>query len=193
MIIRDVNRSVGPAVILVMRQIDHRRKGIPPAYNLSFVGHGLGGVFAVLGLLTVKAPELSQIEVYTYGEPRFVNYQFAHKLNFFKNLKIYRVTYYNDFIPNYPKSYQKAQYLHHGKELWTSPKDCDCATSINNGDNFNIYLCPGPKTTSGIKLESQECNGETEAALNEAFASHLGPYLGQMMTQCPPMVTIDHS
>ncbi|KAG9286981.1 hypothetical protein G9A89_001219 [Geosiphon pyriformis] len=56
------------------RQIGHRRKGIPPAHNLSFVGHGLGGVFVVLGafeLLTVKAPELSQIEVYTYGEPRF--------------------------------------------------------------------------------------------------------------------------
>ncbi|KAG9291282.1 hypothetical protein G9A89_021784 [Geosiphon pyriformis] len=39
------------------RHIGHRRKGIPPAHNLSFVGHGLGGVFAVLGafeLLTVK-------------------------------------------------------------------------------------------------------------------------------------------
>ncbi|KAG9299864.1 hypothetical protein G9A89_002871 [Geosiphon pyriformis] len=92
----------------------------------------------------------------------------------------------------YPKSYKKAQYLHHGQELWISPKDCGCATSDNNGDNFNIYLCPGPKTTSGIKLKRRECNGRTEAAsIEEAFASHIGPYLGQMMSQCPPMLFDD--
>ncbi|KAG9284207.1 hypothetical protein G9A89_002882 [Geosiphon pyriformis] len=34
-----------------------------------------------------------------------------------------------------------------------------------------------------------EFNGRTEAAsIEEAFTSHLGPYLGQMMSQCPPMV-----
>ncbi|KAG9306930.1 hypothetical protein G9A89_004029 [Geosiphon pyriformis] len=37
----------------------------------------------------------------------------------------------------------------------------------------------------------KECNVRTKAASNEkAFASHLGPYLGQMMSQCPPMWAI---
>ncbi|KAG9298137.1 hypothetical protein G9A89_002574 [Geosiphon pyriformis] len=77
----------------------------PEQNNIILIGHGVGGVYAVLALLALKKIFASQhgwfeevkISAVTFGEPRFGAINFARYLAQTES-KIFRVTHANDYV-----------------------------------------------------------------------------------------------
>ncbi|KAG9305571.1 hypothetical protein G9A89_001632 [Geosiphon pyriformis] len=146
---------------------EHKEKELISRFNI--IGHGVGGVYAVLFALewsNVVKPWVT--EVYTFGEPRSGDFQFAKLIDRLQEKKInfYRVTHTDDHIP---RIFGKDVLFHHQHEYWIS-QDCDC-----NGEPL-VYKCMGSDLN-----ESQECNNKFKNTISN---SHNGPYFGNMMAIC---------
>ncbi|KAG9304533.1 hypothetical protein G9A89_020097 [Geosiphon pyriformis] len=146
-------------------------------HKIKFIGHGLGGVYAVLSQIYYKQIwEFLSFEVYTFGQPRFGNGDFSRAINLQKGVFIHRITYGDDFVPRSPLHSQN-RLVHHGHEYWIHPGNCDCRRSEE------VFLCYGSKLATGFTLESSSCNNQYEDHMG-SMASHLGPYFGYKMGQC---------
>lgn len=106
--------------------------------GIYITGHGLGGAFAILAATDITQLYQTTDAVYTFGQPRVGNEQFATYYS--KTLpSTYRVIHYADIVPHLPAT--SAGYLHSSLEEWyqtdmKSYKTCEgessaCSNSIS--------------------------------------------------------------
>ncbi|KAG9286611.1 hypothetical protein G9A89_005379 [Geosiphon pyriformis] len=147
--------------------IARKRPGRPEIgrYHYRLVGNGVGGLFALFTALRLwklrskRYADFYNIQVFTYGQPRIGNYQFADHVNSLMEegkFEIYRVTNYNDPIPKMPITSHRSQWLHHGHEYWLGPISCDCDEG-KDPTQQDLYACTAPKSSMGRLLESEVC------------------------------------
>ncbi|KAJ2084341.1 hypothetical protein H4R24_000134 [Coemansia sp. RSA 988] len=89
-----------------------------PNYSIAIVGHSLGGARAAICLLdmSIKMPELlSRMFLYTQGQPRTGNKEFANAIDGLQATK-YREVYEYDIAPRMPLF--SMGYQHHSTEAW---------------------------------------------------------------------------
>uniref|UniRef100_A0AC35GDI2 Fungal lipase-like domain-containing protein n=1 Tax=Panagrolaimus sp. PS1159 TaxID=55785 RepID=A0AC35GDI2_9BILA len=95
-----------------------------PKYDIYVLGHSLGGAMAALAAVTIVTTNIKPLEnvhVYTFGQPRTGNEDFA---NAFNNLGIetYRIVHDRDPVPHAPPLdtflNKYGDYYHHGAEVW---------------------------------------------------------------------------
>jgi len=104
--------------------------------SLTITGHSLGA-----GLASLAASALKPKQVYTFGEPRNGDSGYASYLaNIVPDSRYFRVTHYNDGVPQIPPT--ALGYQHHGTEYWEM-----VSTGINAG---NTKKCPGVEPTNCI-------------------------------------------
>ncbi|KAG9289953.1 hypothetical protein G9A89_010259 [Geosiphon pyriformis] len=151
------------------------------------VGHGSGGVYVLLGMLELIALNVKQkLSVFTLGQPRIGNRQFAHYLNSLANTKIRisRLINMDDYVPRLPLSPFESFYTHTLLETWIEADDCLCATE-------KVFACAGPRSgLDNFVEESLQCNNQYST---KSYAAHIGPYFGMMMQRPPgqfPWLTI---
>ncbi|KAG9296472.1 hypothetical protein G9A89_015064 [Geosiphon pyriformis] len=137
-----------------------------------FIGHSLGGVYAILAALALHEdlPNMLDINVYTYGIPRIGNKEFAQYAD--SRLKISRATYFNDDVPTKPVAHTILwiwgnAYMHCGLE----------------------YYIPGPKKENQLRrCNSLDATSESKNCINAvkftSRNSHYGPYWGIQMNKC---------
>ncbi|KAG9289602.1 hypothetical protein G9A89_014337 [Geosiphon pyriformis] len=177
--------------------IDYYEKSI----NVKFVGHSIGGVYALLAALQFKLLKIYDMEKYgmetiwgsavisaiTFGQPRIGDSAFAKMINQFLMNTIYRVTHTNDFFPHYPVLDQNGvKFQHHEVEHWIAWPVCDC---VGNGasyyplyqcDNFLMNLDEFWDRTA----EHPECNAAQIYSEPESVMAHNGLYFGIEMGNC---------
>ncbi|KAG9287226.1 hypothetical protein G9A89_008856 [Geosiphon pyriformis] len=145
--------------------------------NVIGVGHGSGSVYVLLGMLELIALNLKQnISVYTFGQPRVGNRQFAHYVNSHADkMYIHRITNMDDYVPRLPPSVSKSFYTHSMMEYWIESDDCLCSTGM-------LFICAGPASVPDHFIEeSQLCNNQFSTS---NYGTHNGPYF-EVMMQCP--------
>lgn len=101
------------------------------AYNIKLIGHSLGGAMASLAALKLQSSlkiEFSRMTLYTYGQPRTGNLEFAKYYDLLP-ISAARVVNFNDMIPHNPPN-SISNYSHHGNELF-----------INDNTNTNAIYC----------------------------------------------------
>lgn len=115
-------------------------------------GHSLGGALAVLSAPDTKDLFGSIAGLYTFGQPRVGNAEFASYFN--SVVGAFRVVHYGDLVPHVPPS--AFSFVHSSTEIWydeamATYKTCSgdssgCsnslpATSLNTGDHsMDLYL-----------------------------------------------------
>ncbi|KAG9286554.1 hypothetical protein G9A89_014720 [Geosiphon pyriformis] len=166
-----------------------REKSQLSTTKLYFVGHGVGGAYAVLAAFFVHEAMLggtiipdgrlkaSRIGIITFGAPRVGNLNFVNSIaRKFNNKNIFRVTHSNDWLPR--EFLPKGQFLHHETEFWLD--DCDCFSSHKG---HKIFKCV-QKNLEEID-ENQECNlgsiGSEEYNISQV---NQGPYFGITFGNC---------
>ncbi|KAJ2590113.1 hypothetical protein H4R99_007212 [Coemansia sp. RSA 1722] len=123
-----------------------------PDYNIALVGHSLGGARATLALLdiSIEMPDLlPRLGLYTQGQPRVGNKDFADAVNVVKVPKS-REVYEYDIATRVP--FLSMGYFHHQTELW-----------IHNNETT---LCTSPTEIDGC---SDNGNGKSTLNLNDHF------------------------
>ncbi|KAG9287124.1 hypothetical protein G9A89_001018 [Geosiphon pyriformis] len=144
-----------------------------------FIGHGLGGAFAMIAGISFTVPHLPSkfpflIEVYTFGQPRLGDQAFSHYIDSIgkKILKTFRITIGDDFVSRLPFDYSEQSqnsaliWKHQRNEFWVEHVyKCDCEK--DGDDKFwndkmkiieKVWFCQGP-LVDGIKRirnESQQ-------------------------------------
>ncbi|KAI9298701.1 alpha/beta-hydrolase [Neoconidiobolus thromboides FSU 785] len=99
------------------------------AYKIKVVGHSLGGAMACLGMIKAKDKlnlSWDRFELYTYGQPRVGNVEFAEWFDALP-ITVARSVNYNDPVPRLPPP-SIFRYAHHANELFvnrTSASYCD--------------------------------------------------------------------
>ncbi|KAG9289930.1 hypothetical protein G9A89_010236 [Geosiphon pyriformis] len=134
--------------------------------NLVLTGHDAGGAYAVLVGLELKRDSPKKgISIYTYGQSRLGNREFAQYVNnqMDEKFQIYRVVYGNDSTAHVPS--MKDGYMHHGTEYWIV------------GPKGPVYECPIVDDR-----ENEACANSVVADKNGP--AHDGPYFGVVMKQC---------
>ncbi|PIA19248.1 alpha/beta-hydrolase [Coemansia reversa NRRL 1564] len=89
-----------------------------PGYSIAIVGHSLGGARAAICLLdiSIKMPDLlPRISLFTQGQPRTGNKEFANAVDNLQSSK-YRVVYEYDIATRLPLF--SMDYHHHATEAW---------------------------------------------------------------------------
>ncbi|KAG9289564.1 hypothetical protein G9A89_002337 [Geosiphon pyriformis] len=158
--------------------------------KVKFTGHGIGGAYAVLAgcLYELEALKDSlsdnrdrmklfsdQIEIYSFGQPRIGNKNFAKLVN--EKCSIVRVTHTNDYVPQFPVAKEGEQYVHSNVEHWIASRECDCP----NPDEYKpIYRCE----VFGDPGENPNCNSGQLYKEAESYLAHKGPYLGITIGDC---------
>ncbi|KAG9296117.1 hypothetical protein G9A89_011970 [Geosiphon pyriformis] len=176
--------------------------------NILFTGHAIGGAYATIAALhwrigssyfdinnSLKIDFAAlKLQVITFGAPRVGNAVFARLVN--KLLDVFRITYFNDHVPHFPKyEVDKKNLLQHSEtEYWILPS-CECP---NNGEDL-FYECRGfdyglkgwkqqyiglPMTLvpeRGMSGENEECNAAQRIKNIPDNCIHLGPYFGIIM------------
>ncbi len=118
-------------------------------------GHGLGGALAVIAATDIKQLYQNADAVYTFGQPRVGNDQFASYYS--KTVpETYRIINYADIVPHLPAT--SAGYTHSSTEEWyqsgmssSSFKTCEgesssCSNSLPpsswsvSDNNINNYI-----------------------------------------------------
>ncbi|XP_031472882.1 lipase [Nymphaea colorata] len=109
-----VNLTSGVRGFTVLSQIESLHRIYRNA-GIYITGHGLGGAFAILAATDIKSLYQSADAVYTFGQPRVGNEQFASY--YAKTLpETYRVINFADIVPHLPAT--SAGYLHSSFEEW---------------------------------------------------------------------------
>ncbi|KAG9304570.1 hypothetical protein G9A89_020134 [Geosiphon pyriformis] len=154
-------------------------------YVLNLIGHGIGGVHAILTAAALcEAQDSDIINVFTFGQPRIGDQVFAYYMNMLQidedlDLRIFRITNSDDYVPRLP-FYPSIRAVHHALEIWIPPdipSECECP----EGKIF--YVCIGPieNENEGIMEESRQCNNKYEQTQLGTDSTHFGPYFGYFM------------
>ncbi|KAG9293836.1 hypothetical protein G9A89_019174 [Geosiphon pyriformis] len=128
--------------------------------QIDFVGHGIGGVYAVLAALYFKYASYSDfksivIGVITFGTPRFGNLDFVRLVSIsFHKQKVIRVTQQNDWISR--DFSPKGWFLHNEREYWLEYAKDDCGCILIPKRKI-LYRCIG-RGPQGKIDENLECN-----------------------------------
>ncbi|KAG9293111.1 hypothetical protein G9A89_016473 [Geosiphon pyriformis] len=136
----------------------------------------LGGVFAVLSALSFKEayPE-REVTVYTYGQPRIGNVEFANYVDsvFSKkyNPNIYRMTKLSDKLPLIPE--RERNYKHHSEEFFLNGKETYRCISTSVKENENCVNSYKFQTTSQGSLQ-----------INNVLNDQINEYYGVPMGSC---------
>ncbi|KAG9304572.1 hypothetical protein G9A89_020136 [Geosiphon pyriformis] len=146
--------------------------------TITFTGHGIGGVFALLyGIFFRLNSHYYKVEIFTYGQPAIGNQEFARfvsGLNAKKKIETWRITHSDDYVPRLHKILNTGL-VHNPHEIWIDTS-CEC-----NGNNYTVYLCEG-RLINYFSTESMECN---YASTTDGEYSNFGPYFGHKMGECP--------
>ncbi|KAG9285481.1 hypothetical protein G9A89_010956 [Geosiphon pyriformis] len=121
---------------------------------IRFVGHGVGGAYAVLAGLRIQSEIFNDsyatdFNIITFGQPRIGNDAFAGLVNQIFRNKIYRVTHTNDFVPRYPIIDNEGRiFQHHEREYWLYWPTCDCRLNDDTSPAWDpgnqlMYKCEG--------------------------------------------------
>ncbi|KAG9305266.1 hypothetical protein G9A89_003350 [Geosiphon pyriformis] len=154
--------------------------------NLNFVGHGVGGAYAVLAAFYYQIhcsnnrSRNPKILVTTFGQPRVGYLSFAILVD--KLIKVQRITHSNDYVPR--SFHPPPKFLHHNTEYWIARDECDCSPKKAPLEGGYFYFeCRGYRPKWGSTHgENQECNQGTVDDL-ESW-THVGPYFGITMGHC---------
>ncbi|KAG9288657.1 hypothetical protein G9A89_006758 [Geosiphon pyriformis] len=164
------------------------------AERLHFVGHGIGGAYAVLAGLAFKLkyhtisplgtrnPNSVHAVAVTFGQPRLGNRYFAEFVD--EVITVVRITHTNDYVPRFPP--KKNTFQHSGSEFWLSNESCDCPgpdsgyDSQKDYESYGLYYCPRGTDKSENKL----CNAGQEIEEIQSKSAHLGPYVNIVMGDC---------
>ncbi|KAG9293173.1 hypothetical protein G9A89_010510 [Geosiphon pyriformis] len=169
-----------------------------------FIGHGVGGAYAVISALLWKIEtdfdypkgfySSSGYQVVTFGQPRIGNTRLAQLIN--EKLIVNRITHTNDFLPHYPPRKYFVHFLsHHETELWLGETSCECSQDVPQIDGLNLFLCKGYNWErdelsmdnlypSRVSFgENEECNAG-QIISDEDEVPHMGPYFGVTMNDC---------
>ncbi|KAJ1659114.1 hypothetical protein IWQ61_001741 [Dispira simplex] len=101
-----------------------------PDFTITLTGHSLGGAQAVLAAVQIAMDNSqwkSKLRVYTFGEPRVGNTEFAQYYDT-QGIPTRRVVNHNDLVPHLPP--HAMGFTHHGGEVW-----------IRSSDNQGV-VCP---------------------------------------------------
>ncbi|KAJ5611539.1 hypothetical protein N7528_008644 [Penicillium herquei] len=131
-----------------------------PNYEISLVGHSLGGAVAALAGLEMKLKGLEPT-VTTFGEPmigneefaRFLNHNFALDTHSHNTPSFRRVTHINDPVPLLPLS--EWGYAPHAGEIFISKPDLSPSVS-------DIQFCTGDKDRSCISGSEPRLSRDAE-------------------------------
>ncbi|KAL4510135.1 hypothetical protein ABPG72_010328 [Tetrahymena utriculariae] len=140
---RDLQNSVLKSTIDLVQKY--------PNATLSVIGHSLGGALAILGAIDIHLSVKAVDFVYTFGQPRVGNKEFAA----FFDLNIansYRLIHDRDLVPHLPL--QSQGFYHQGTEVWYNQnstsytvcqkylEDKSCSDKLKSYtmDDHDIYL-----------------------------------------------------
>ncbi|KAG9297461.1 hypothetical protein G9A89_020862 [Geosiphon pyriformis] len=178
------NKDVKKMLPEIFEKLDHFSSF--PLF-IQFVGHGVGGAYAVLAALYYRLHLLKQsalhkktIRVTTFGQPRIGSSLFASLIN--KFLLVQRITHSNDYVPR--SFHPPPQFQHHDREFWIARDDCNCTNKKSPFSNgYFFFECPGYRRNwNATHGENQECNQGTIDDL-ESWTND-GPYFGVTMGKC---------
>lgn len=136
---QDVNTSVVGAV--------RKALAATPRGELVVVGHSLGGAVAVLAALELHAAIGRPLAaVYTFGEPRVGNANFAQQYRSRAKLwPTWRVTHAHDIVPHLPPRNWLVPYVltyeHHTREVWYDNYTDSTHHIVCNGTNGEDFAC----------------------------------------------------
>ncbi|KAG9306410.1 hypothetical protein G9A89_018293 [Geosiphon pyriformis] len=109
-------------------------------------GHGLGGGKSIINMSNRILFFKKDVTVYTFGQPRIGNRQFSEHVNEILMHKVFRFTYDNDFLPQFPPS--NKGWWHYEKEFWIRPSvNCDCFHKLGFRQT-EIFECSGDRVSS---------------------------------------------
>ncbi|KAI9298700.1 alpha/beta-hydrolase [Neoconidiobolus thromboides FSU 785] len=101
-------------------------------YKIKVIGHSLGGAMASLAMLKIKDKlnlPWDKLELYTYGQPRTGNVQFAEWFDALP-ITVARSVNYNDPVPRLPPP-SVFNYAHHTNELFINESSANyCNPSV---------------------------------------------------------------
>ncbi|KAG9293174.1 hypothetical protein G9A89_010511 [Geosiphon pyriformis] len=176
-------------------------------YKIHFVGHSIGGAYAIIAALSwVFVPYYAipdyplAISAITFGAPRVGNRIFARMVN--QILNVERITYFNDHVPHFPRRGVGNHLWEHSEiEYWIS--SCNCSTEENNGE-YSLYECIGYRYPNVMHFyrgqlsyeklfqntvmsgENENCNAGQSIDNVPGNFIHKGPYFGITMNDCSP-------
>ncbi|CAA7271237.1 unnamed protein product [Cyclocybe aegerita] len=117
-----------------------------PSYRIVLTGHSLGGAIASLGALVVKsALPQANVVLYTYGQPRVGNTNFASYLEKMIGVNnVFRVVHTTDSVPLI--FLRITGYRHFGTEYWNfkDPASPATVTRCNGGEDPNCSRSQWP-------------------------------------------------
>ncbi|KAJ9055833.1 hypothetical protein DSO57_1039123 [Entomophthora muscae] len=118
-------------------------------YKVAFIGHSLGGAFASLALTKAQAIlniDWKRLELYTYGQPRTGNTNFARWYNR-KPIASARVVNNTDPIPHLTGT-TVTDYRHHMNELWIQVLTTTTGSTSAATTSWKIPTAPSPPRPS---------------------------------------------
>ncbi|KAG9286560.1 hypothetical protein G9A89_014726 [Geosiphon pyriformis] len=155
--------------------------------KISFVGHGIGGAYAMLTALyfrnlilngTLKSNgdiSIYKINIITFGAPRVGNLAFVNQVKrSFHVRNLFRITHFNDWVSRDFMS--KRQFLHHELEYWLDYEKDDCGCP---SEKQILFQCFGRNSRQEVD-ENEGCNlGTVDSEEGNYIVNlNLGPYFG---------------
>ncbi|KAG9296493.1 hypothetical protein G9A89_015085 [Geosiphon pyriformis] len=176
---REMYLQVSQGVELMMKKIDDLLvKYFASNFKICFVGHALGGAYALLaGLNYLENRVDHRVKIYSFGAPRVGDSIFADYVsNQMKTgrLDVYRITHTNDPYVHFPTFWWPFLFMHSEEEYWI-------------GFDGMIYQCP-----KEMGHESQSCSNSAASQRYNIIPSvnaMYGPYFGITMRTSYALIT----
>lgn len=132
-----------------------------PNYTLVLTGHSLGGAAATVAAAYLRKAGRS-CDLYTYGSPRVGNEAFALYMGATAKGFNYRVTHFDDPVPQLPPaSALLGSYRHTSPEYWIMSENSTTTPSVSD-----IQVCPG--------THNESCNAGTGGLDISAHSNYFG-------------------
>ncbi|KAJ1653226.1 hypothetical protein IWQ61_006608 [Dispira simplex] len=126
-----------------------------PDFTITLTGHSLGGAQAVLAAIQIAMDNSqwkSKLRVYTFGEPRVGNTEFAQYYDS-QGIPTRRVVNHNDLVPHLPS--HAMNFTHHGGEVWIRSSDNQGVVCLS------VYPDENADCSSGVRFYKRTLNDHT--------------------------------